>query len=72
MADNLFFDMDKNNMSNPIYNTQELATLLKVSTRTIQRWRDSGMIQFSAIGSKYYYTHADVFQMLNKNKIKND
>lgn len=65
-------ELDKQGASNPIYNTHELASLLKVSTRTIQRWRDSGTIRFSAIGNKYYYTHEDVFQMLNKNRINND
>lgn len=52
-----------------IYNTQELANLLKVSTRTVQRWRDYSLIKFSAVGSKFYYFHTDVVEMLNKNSI---
>lgn len=50
-----------------IYNTQSLETLLRVSSRTIQRWRDYGLIKFSAVGSKFYYFHTDVVEMLNNN-----
>ena len=60
-----------NSCCEKIYNTQELETLLKVSGRTIQRWRDYGLIKFSAVGSKFYYFHKDVVEMLNKNAINN-
>ena len=60
-----------NSCCEKIYNTQELETLLKVSGRTIQRWRDYGLIKFSAVGSKFYYFHTDVVEMLNKNAITN-
>lgn len=60
-----------NSCCEKIYNTQELETLLKVSGRTIQRWRDYGLIKFSAVGSKFYYFHTDVVEMLNKNSITN-
>jgi predicted site-specific integrase-resolvase len=59
-----------NSCCEKIYNTNELANLLKVSTRTVQRWRDYSIIKFSAVGSKFYYFHTDVVEMLNKNKIK--
>ena len=58
-----------NSCCEKIYNTQELETLLKVSSRTIQRWRDYGLIKFSAIGTKFYYFHTDVVEMLNNNSI---
>ena len=58
-----------NSCCEKIYNTQELANLLKVSTRTVQRWRDYSIIKFSAVGSKFYYFHTDVVEMLNKNSI---
>lgn len=59
-----------NSCCEKIYNTNELANLLKVSTRTVQRWRDYSIIKFSAVGSKFYYFHTDVVEMLNKNKIQ--
>ncbi|WP_395617890.1 helix-turn-helix domain-containing protein [Aquirufa sp.] len=58
-----------NSCCEKIYNTNELANLLKVSTRTVQRWRDYGIIKFSAVGSKFYYFHTDVVGMLNSNSI---
>jgi phage terminase Nu1 subunit (DNA packaging protein) len=58
-----------NSCCEKIYNTNELANLLKVSTRTVQRWRDYGLIKFSAVGSKFYYFHTDVVGMLNNNSL---
>ncbi len=58
-----------NSCCEKIYNTNELANLLKVSTRTVQRWRDYRLIKFSAVGSKFYYFHTDVVGMLNNNSL---
>lgn len=55
----------------PIYNTDQLMELLKVSRRTLQDWRDKGLINFSAIRGKFYYQHNDVVAMLNSFKINN-
>lgn len=60
-----------NSCCEKIYNTTELGALLNVSTRTIQRWRDYGLIKFSAVGSKFYYFHTEVVKMLNNNVINN-
>lgn len=57
-----------NSCCEKIYNTQEIEALLKVSSRTIQRWRDNGLITFSAIGGKFYYRHEDILELLNNNK----
>lgn len=54
----------------PIYNTDELMALLKVSRRTLQDWRDKGLIEFSAIGGKIYYRYSSVIKMLDKHSIK--
>jgi excisionase family DNA binding protein len=71
MSINVTLELDKQGASNPIlYNTQELSQLLKVSSRTIQRWKNDGTIRFAAIGSKHYFMHEDVIQMLNKHKIQ--
>ncbi|KAA9331139.1 helix-turn-helix domain-containing protein [Adhaeribacter soli] len=39
---------------------------LKVSKRTLQNWRDSGIIAFSQIGHKIYYRQSDIDVMLLK------
>jgi len=48
----------------------ELAKMLKVTKRTIQNYRDNGIISFSQIGSKLYYRLSDVEDMLMKHHNK--
>lgn len=55
----------------PIYNTDQLLDLMQVSRRTLQDWRDKGLIKFSAIRGKFYYQHSDVIALLNNFKINN-
>lgn len=46
-------------------NTQ-VCDLLKISSRTLQTYRDEGIISFSQIGSKIYYKASDIETHLNK------
>lgn len=43
---------------------QELMQLLKISKRTAQHYRDSGLISFSQVGNKIYYKLSDVEELL--------
>ena len=45
---------------------QQVCELLKVSIRTLQTYRDEGMISFSQIGSKIYYKASDIETHLTK------
>ncbi len=54
----------------PIYNTEQLLELLHVSRKTLQGWRDKGLIEFSAINGKFYYRHGSVMKMLENHSIK--
>ena len=45
---------------------QEFMALLKISKRTAQHYRDSGLISFSQVGAKIYYRLEDIEQLLNK------
>jgi hypothetical protein len=54
----------------PIYSTDQLMALLNVSRRTVQKWRDTGTIEYSAIGYKIYYLHSSVMQMIVKFSVK--
>lgn len=45
---------------------QEFIQLLKISKRTAQHYRDTGMISFSQVGSKNYYRMNDVEELLKK------
>ncbi|WP_212768220.1 helix-turn-helix domain-containing protein [Larkinella sp. C7] len=53
-----------------VYDTDALCRKLHVSKRTLQNWRDDGLIEFSQIGHKIYYTEKAVNQMLEKSKVK--
>lgn len=44
----------------------DVCTLLHISKRTLQTYRDSGKIPFSQIGAKIYYKAADVDAFLNQ------
>ena len=48
-TDNVLGENDK------ILDNQDLAFLLKVSTRTLQRYRSSGKLPYFMIGHKTYY-----------------
>lgn len=43
---------------------QELMLMLKISKRTAQHYRDSGLISFSQVGNKIYYKLSDVEDLL--------
>ena len=45
---------------------QEFLLLLKISKRTAQHYRDSGMISFSQVGNKIYYRLSDVEELLQR------
>ena len=44
----------------------EFLTLLKISKRTAQTWRDEGKISFSQVGSKIYYKLSDVEKLMQE------
>lgn len=45
---------------------QEMMQMLKISKRTAQHYRDSGMISFSQVGNKIYYKLSDVEELLKR------
>lgn len=48
---------------------QDVCELLHISKRTLQHYRDSGLIPFSQIGAKIYYKASDIDEFLNKNYV---
>lgn len=48
-------------------NNDEACSLLKVSKRTLQKYRDEGQIGFSQTGSKIYYRASDIEAYLEAN-----
>ena len=49
---------------------QEFIQLMKISKRTAQTWRDSGIVSFSQIGGKVYYRMSDINKLLDETHIK--
>ena len=47
---------------------KDVCTLLQISPRTLQSYRDNGMLLFSQIGRKCYYRVSDVQQLINNSK----
>lgn len=46
---------------------QEVCLLLNVSKRTLQSYRDNGMISFSKFGGKVFFKASDIQKTLNTN-----
>ena len=42
--------------------------IMGISKRTAQTWRDEGVIPFSQIGSKIYYSRKDIDALMEKHK----
>lgn len=47
---------------------EDVCTLLQISLRTLQSYRDSGMLPFSQIGRKCYYRVSDMQQLIDNSK----
>lgn len=59
-----------NILQNELLTNQKLSQLLSVTTRTLQTYRDKGMIEFIQIGRKVYYSNEAVETFLNSHKVK--
>lgn len=57
-----------NNVGKVIYENDEFIEKMKISKRTSQSWRDKGLISFTQVGSKIYFTQDDVDAFLLKYK----
>jgi hypothetical protein len=53
-----------------LYTNQEACKYLNVCTKTLQNYRDGGMIEFSQTGRKIYYTQDNLNAFLAKNKME--
>lgn len=47
----------------------QVTEALKISTRTLQNLRDTGLIPYSRINGKFYYKAADIEKLLESNYI---
>jgi transcriptional antiterminator len=46
----------------------DVMELMQISERTLQNWRSKGILPYSKIHGKLYYSESDIQQMLHKGK----
>ena len=61
-----YYQPEVTQTTSKFYNSQEVADYFRVSTRTIQNWRDENLINFYQIGSVILYTQKDIDDFLDK------
>jgi len=57
-------------LNNRWLDNQEVMQLLKISPRTLQSYRDQGILPFTRLGGKIYYKASDVEAILEANMSK--
>lgn len=60
--------MSEEKKLNPWMDAQEVCLLLNISTRTLQNYRDKGMLSYSLVGGKCYYKPTDIESLIIKNR----
>jgi hypothetical protein len=60
------------NQDAPMLDTQTVSAYLKVSKRTLQRYRSNGDIAYTIMGGKTFYSIAAVKQLLKDRNIRRD
>lgn len=49
-----------------LLDNQDLCLLLKVTNRTLQRYRNAGILPFATINRRNYYLESDVYDFIKK------
>ena len=60
----------KNQSNENWLDNKQVCELLKISSRTLQTYRDTGVLPFSQIGRKCYYKAIYIEQFINQQQIK--
>jgi DNA-binding transcriptional MerR regulator len=50
--------------SKMVFPNQEVMEQLDVSTAVLKKWRDSGLLGYSQINNKYYYSRDDIVEFM--------
>ena len=53
-------ELEMQKMKNEWLTTEQVMGILKISKRTMQRYRDNGLISFAQVGSRVFYRSEDV------------
>ncbi|NDV96438.1 DNA-binding protein [Dysgonomonas sp. 521] len=52
------------------WDNQDICRLLDISPRTLQTYRDKGLLPYSQVGHKCYYKVQDIEQFIEENRIE--
>jgi len=55
-----------------LYDNQEVCLLLRISKRTLQRYRNNGVLKFYTIYNKTYYKESDLHEFIRNNFDENE
>jgi excisionase family DNA binding protein len=58
------------NEASTLFTVAEACKFLHVSTRTLQTYRDGGLIRFSQVGSKIFFRRSDIDEFLARHDVK--
>lgn len=61
------YPVDKSELKEGWIENAELSRRLNISLRTLQTYRERGIIGFSTIGRKIYYKTADIEELITRN-----
>ena len=64
------FQTEERTPDNEWVDSYEVCTFLKISERTLQRLRSNGIIAYSKLSGKSYYTIGEIKRMLNEKRIR--
>jgi len=53
-----------------IYDNADALKILKCSRRSLQKWRSEGLITYSIVNSKLYYTHENLMEFIQRHQQK--
>lgn len=70
-VDELCLGDDKSALEEGWIENFELGRSLNISLRTLQNYRERGVIGFSVIGRKIYYKKSDIERLIASNRISN-
>ncbi len=67
--DNLIRQVQERDIDSLYFNNTQLARYLGTSKRSLQRYRDEGLITYSKVGSKIFYKFSDVVIFLESHRV---
>ena len=64
--DKFILDIAKCKMK--IYTTKEVCHLLNIAHKLLVRYRKEGLLPYSRVGDKYWYTQKDIYEFLRRTR----